>query len=74
MSLEFVPAVVEAICRLFLLWGGITTFGQFSWDWKFVLIGNMIVLGGVLLGMQHWRSPQFLEQRTTISIITSSRY
>ena len=40
MSLEFVPAVVEAICRLFLLWGGITTFGQFSWDWKFVLIGT----------------------------------
>lgn len=44
-------AVVETICGLFLLWGSIAIFGHFSAHWKIALIGNLVALGGVLLGM-----------------------
>lgn len=49
---EIIPAaVVETICGLFLFWGGIVSFGHFSAHWKIALIGNLVALGGVLLGM-----------------------
>jgi hypothetical protein len=49
---RIVPAaVVETICGLFLLWGSIAIFGHFSGDRKVALIGNLVALGGVLLGM-----------------------
>jgi len=49
---KIVPAaVVETICGLFLLWGSIALFGYFSGYWKVALIGNLVALGGVLLGM-----------------------
>lgn len=44
-------ALVETLCGLFLLWGSIAILGQFSGHWNFALIGNLVALGGVLLGM-----------------------
>ncbi len=49
---EIIPAaVVESICGSFLLWGSIAIFAHLSNDWKVALIGNLVALGGVLLGM-----------------------
>lgn len=49
---KIIPAaIVETLCGLFLLWGGIAIFGHFSGHWKIALIGNLVALGGVLLGM-----------------------
>lgn len=44
-------AIVETICGLSLAWGAIAVFGQSALLWRTVLIGNVVALGGVLLGM-----------------------
>ena len=44
-------AIVETICGLFLAWGTIAVFGQSALPWRNALIGNLVALGGVLLGM-----------------------
>jgi hypothetical protein len=49
---KIVPAaVVEAICGLFLLLGSIAIFSHLAGHWKIALIGNLVAVGGVLLGM-----------------------
>lgn len=49
---KIIPAaMVEALCALFLLWGGIAIFGHFSHHWSIALISNLVALGGVLLGI-----------------------
>ncbi len=49
---KIIPAaIVETICGLFLLRGGIAIAGQFSAAWKTALIGDLVALAGVLLGM-----------------------
>jgi hypothetical protein len=49
---RIVPAaVVETICGLFLLWGGVAVFTDSAAQWRTSLIGNLVALGGVLLGM-----------------------
>ena len=49
---KIIPAVVvETICGLLLLWASIATLGHFSIGWNVALIGNLVALGGVLLGM-----------------------
>ncbi|HEY4930373.1 MAG TPA: hypothetical protein VII23_02280 [Terriglobales bacterium] len=44
-------AIVETTCGLFLVCGGIVILGHFSSRWNIALIGNLVALGGVLLGM-----------------------
>ena len=44
-------AIVECICGLLLLWGGIAIFGNLSGHWKIAVIGNFVALGGVVLGI-----------------------
>lgn len=44
-------AIVETICGLSLAWGAIAVFGQSALLWRTALIGNVVALGGILLGM-----------------------
>ncbi len=44
-------AIVETTCGLFLACGGIAILSHFSSGWSIGLIGNLVALGGVLLGM-----------------------
>jgi hypothetical protein len=49
---KIIPAaIVETICGVFLLWGGIAVAGHVSSAWTIALIGNVVALAGVLLGM-----------------------
>jgi hypothetical protein len=49
---EIVPAtIVEAICGTFLAWGTMAVLANWARQWRFALIGNLVALGGVLLGM-----------------------
>jgi hypothetical protein len=49
---RIVPAaIVESVCGLSLVWGATAVFGHSSVKWRTALIGNLIPLGGVLLGM-----------------------
>lgn len=44
-------AIVETTCGLFLACGGVAILGDFSSGWIIALIGNLVALGGVLLGV-----------------------
>ena len=44
-------AIVETICGLFLLGGGIVHFGNSRMRWRAAMVGNLVALAGVLLGM-----------------------
>jgi LytS/YehU family sensor histidine kinase len=47
-----IPAtIVETICGLFLLAGGVALFSNSKQRWRAALIANFVALGGVLLGM-----------------------
>ena len=47
-----IPAsIVETTCGLFLACGGVAILGHFSSRWSIALIGNLVALGGVLLGI-----------------------
>ncbi|HET9099514.1 MAG TPA: hypothetical protein VFN62_03910 [Acidobacteriaceae bacterium] len=49
---KIIPAaMVEALCGLFLLWGGIAIFGHLTHRWSIALISNLVALSGVLLGI-----------------------
>jgi hypothetical protein len=49
---KIIPAaIVETLCTLFLLWGGIAILSHSSGGWNIALTGNLVALGGVLLGM-----------------------
>src|SRR5215469_8288737 len=49
---KIIPAaVVETICGLLLLWGAIAMLGDFPAHRRIALIGNLVALGGVLLGI-----------------------
>ena len=49
---KIIPAsIVETICGLFLLAGGVAVFGHVSRSWTMALTGNLFALAGVLLGM-----------------------
>ena len=49
---KIVPAfIVEIICGLFLLSGGIAVFGHLSSYWGIALVGNLVAFAGVLLGV-----------------------
>jgi hypothetical protein len=49
---KIIPAfIVETICGLFLLWGGVAIFGHLSGYWGIALRGNLVALAGVLLGV-----------------------
>jgi hypothetical protein len=49
---RIIPAtIVEVICGIFLAWGALALFNHWASQWRFALIGNLIALGGVLLGM-----------------------
>lgn len=49
---EIIPAtIVEAICGIFLAWGTMAILANWARQWRFALIGNLVALGGVLLGM-----------------------
>jgi hypothetical protein len=43
--------IVETICALALLCGALAVLGQFNASWGVAITGNLIALGGVLLGM-----------------------
>ena len=45
------PAIVEAVCGLCLLWGAIALFRGSRTRWRIALITNLFALGGVLLGI-----------------------
>jgi hypothetical protein len=44
-------AIVETICGLFVLWGGIVILDHSHARWNIALTGNLVALGGVLLGV-----------------------
>jgi hypothetical protein len=44
-------AIVESICALSLFWGVWTAFRESHAFWRIALIGNLVALGGVLLGI-----------------------
>jgi hypothetical protein len=44
-------AIVETVCGLSLAWGAIAVFSQSAVLWRTALIGNVVAVGGVLLGM-----------------------
>ena len=44
-------AIVESVCGLCSLWGGIALFRNSTRRWRIALITNFIALGGVLLGV-----------------------
>jgi hypothetical protein len=49
---KIIPAaIVETVCGLFLLWGSIAVFRDFSRHWSIALTSNLIASAGVLLGM-----------------------
>jgi hypothetical protein len=49
---RIVPAaIVETACGVSLAWGAIAVFGQSALSWRAALIGNLVAVGGVLLGM-----------------------
>jgi hypothetical protein len=49
---RIVPAaIVESLCGLSLVWGATAVFGHSPIEWRTALIGNLVPLGGVLLGM-----------------------
>ena len=49
---HIVPAaIVESICGLFLLWGSVALAGPSGKGWGTELVGNLVAIGGVLLGM-----------------------
>jgi hypothetical protein len=49
---KIIPAfIVETICGLFLLWGGVAIFDHLSSYWRIALTGNLVALAGVLLGV-----------------------
>jgi hypothetical protein len=49
---KIIPAfIVETICGLFLLWGGVAIFGRLSNYGGIALTGNLVALAGVLLGV-----------------------
>ena len=49
---QIIPAtIVEVICGIFLAWGAFAVFGDWAGQWRVALIGNLVALGGVMLGM-----------------------
>lgn len=44
-------AIVETVCGLSLAWAGIAVLRQSALPWRGALIGNVVAVGGVLLGM-----------------------
>jgi len=49
---RIIPAsIVEGICALSLVWGAIAVLSPSTTEWRMALIGNLIALGGVLLGI-----------------------
>jgi hypothetical protein len=49
---RIIPAtIVEVICGISLTWGIFAVFKHWASQWRFALIGNLVALGGVLLGM-----------------------
>jgi hypothetical protein len=44
-------AIVESICGLFLLGGGVAMASHFPAAWKLALVGNLVAFFGVLLGI-----------------------
>jgi len=49
---RIIPAtIVEVICGISLAWGIVAVFNHWASQWRFALIGNLVALGGVLLGM-----------------------
>jgi ascorbate-specific PTS system EIIC-type component UlaA len=44
-------AIVEGLCALALGWGAGAVFGDGLGGWRAALIGNLIALGGVVLGI-----------------------
>jgi|SRR5215472_3110848 len=49
---RIIPAtIVEVICGISLAWGIVAVFNHWVSQWRFALIGNLVALGGVLLGM-----------------------
>jgi hypothetical protein len=44
-------AIVETICGIALIWGGVIVLGRPVLGWSAPLIGNLIALAGVCLGM-----------------------
>jgi hypothetical protein len=49
---RIIPAtIVEVICGISLAWGGLAVLNHWDSQWRFALIGNLVALGGVVLGM-----------------------
>jgi hypothetical protein len=49
---RIIPAtIVEVICGIFLASGALAVIDHWPRQWRFALIGNLVALGGVLLGM-----------------------
>jgi hypothetical protein len=49
---RIIPAtIVEVICGISLAWGVLAVLNHRASQWRFALIGNLVALGGVLLGM-----------------------
>jgi hypothetical protein len=49
---QIIPAtVVEVICGIFLACGTMAVLANWARQWRCALIGNLVALGGVVLGM-----------------------
>ena len=49
---QIIPAtVVEVICGTFLALGALAVLHHWASEWRVALIGNLVALGGVVLGM-----------------------
>jgi hypothetical protein len=49
---RIIPAtIVEVICGMSLGWGTLAVLNHWDSQWRFALIGNVVALGGVLLGV-----------------------